>query len=109
MLNLVLLVNLKLKVAFVANQWNEKHCHGETRRMSWKCSAIRHIIQLASHHGGVGSIPAQVIWDLWWEKWHWCRFSQSSLVSLANSYSTNCYILINHHIDAIQCRYRRRR
>jgi hypothetical protein len=64
MLNLVLLVNLKLKVAFVENWWNEEHCHGETRRMSWKFSEIRHIIQPASHHGGVSSIPAQIIWDL---------------------------------------------
>jgi hypothetical protein len=29
----------------------------------------------ASHRGGPGSIPGQSMWDLWWTKWHWDRFS----------------------------------
>jgi hypothetical protein len=28
------------------------------------------------------------MWDLWWAKWHWDRFSPSTSVSLANSYFT---------------------
>jgi hypothetical protein len=28
----------------------------------------------ASHRGGPVSIPGQVMWDLWWTKWHWGRF-----------------------------------
>jgi hypothetical protein len=42
--------------------------------------------------------------DLWWTKWHWCRFSPSTSVSPANSHSTVCstftiiiiIIIINH-------------
>jgi hypothetical protein len=30
------------------------------------------------------------MWDLWWTKWHWGRFSPSTSVFLANSHSTNC-------------------
>jgi hypothetical protein len=28
----------------------------------------------ASHLGGPGTIPGQLMWDLWWTKWHWDRF-----------------------------------
>jgi hypothetical protein len=41
-----------------------------------------------------GSIPVQIIWDVWWTRWHWGEFSQSISVSLSNSHSTNCYSLI---------------
>jgi hypothetical protein len=34
------------------------------------------------------------MWDLWWTKWHWVRFSPSTLVSPANSYPTYCSTLI---------------
>jgi hypothetical protein len=34
-----------------------------------------------------GSIPGEVMWDLWWTKWHWDRFSLSTSVSPANSHS----------------------
>jgi hypothetical protein len=30
---------------------------------------------MALHHGGLGSFPDQVMWDLWWAKHHWGRFS----------------------------------
>jgi hypothetical protein len=36
------------------------------------------------------------MWDLWWKKWHWARFSPNTSVSPANSNSTNCPIFINH-------------
>jgi hypothetical protein len=44
-----------------------------------------------------GSIPALVMWDLWWTKWHWGRFSPTTLVSPANSHSTDCSTLIIYH------------
>jgi hypothetical protein len=30
----------------------------------------------ASHCGGPVSSPGQVIWNLWWTKWHWAGFLQ---------------------------------
>jgi hypothetical protein len=33
-------------------------------------------------------------WGLWWTKWHWGRFSQSTSVSPANHHSTNFSIII---------------
>jgi hypothetical protein len=44
----------------------------------------------ASHCGGPGSSPGQVMWDLWSTKWHWGRFPPSTSVSPANSHSTDC-------------------
>jgi hypothetical protein len=26
------------------------------------------------HHRGLGLIPGQSMWDLWWTKWYWDRF-----------------------------------
>jgi hypothetical protein len=49
---------------------------------------------MASHRGDPGSIPGQVMWDLWWTKWHWGKFSPSTSVSLANPHSTNCSIMV---------------
>jgi hypothetical protein len=34
------------------------------------------------------------MWDLWWTKWHWGRFSPSTSVSPANPHSTDCSIII---------------
>jgi hypothetical protein len=34
------------------------------------------------------------MWDLWWTKWHWGRFSPSTSVSPANPHFTNCSIII---------------
>jgi hypothetical protein len=59
-----------------------------------------------THGCGLDLIPGQVIWDLWWTKWHCGRFSLSTSVSLANSHLTNCSTFINHHIiDIIQSQY----
>jgi hypothetical protein len=43
-------------------------------------------------------VRAQVMWDLWWTKWHWGRFSPSISLSPANSLSTDCstFIIIYH-------------
>jgi hypothetical protein len=34
-----------------------------------------------------------VMWDLWWTKWHWDRFTPSTSVSPAKSHSTDCSTL----------------
>jgi hypothetical protein len=41
-----------------------------------------------------------VMWDLWWSKWHWCRFSPS--ISPTNSHSTDCSILTICHAGLVQ-------
>jgi hypothetical protein len=38
--------------------------------------------------------PGQIMWDLWWTKRHWGRFSPSTSVSPANHHSTNFCIII---------------
>jgi hypothetical protein len=54
-------------------------------------SDVRAIAQApASHRGGAGLIPSQVMWDLLWKMWHWRVFSHISSVSPASSYSINC-------------------
>jgi hypothetical protein len=52
----------------------------------------------ASHCGG----PGQVMWDLWWTKWHWGRFSPGTSVSPANSHSTDYSTIITYHLGLIQ-------
>jgi hypothetical protein len=37
-----------------------------------------------------GSSPGLDMWDLWWTRWRWGRFSPSISVSPANFHSTNC-------------------
>jgi hypothetical protein len=58
--------------------------------------------KLASHRSGPGSNPGQVMWDLWWTNWHWGRVFPSSLVSPANSHSTDCSTLIICHSGLVQ-------
>ena len=48
-----------------------------------------------------GSIPDQAMWDLWWIKWHWDRFSSPSTSGFSCQYHyTNALYLFNH-----RCRY----
>jgi hypothetical protein len=64
---------------------------------------LRRLAALSSHRGGLGSIPSQVIWDLWWTKWHWGGFSPSTSVSPPNLYSTNCStVTIIYHLGLVQ-------
>jgi hypothetical protein len=49
----------------------------------------------------LGSIPSQVMWDLWWKKWHWNKFSRSTSVSPAGSHSFSCSIFLSSGADAI--------
>jgi hypothetical protein len=49
------------------------------------------------------SISGQVMWDLWWTKWHWGRFSPSTSVSPANFHSTNCStVTLIYHLGLVQ-------
>jgi hypothetical protein len=41
-------------------------------------------------------VPSQVMWDLWWTKWYWGRFSPSASVSPANHHSAKYSMLIYH-------------
>jgi hypothetical protein len=36
--------------------------------------AMAQAVSRTSHRGGLGSIPGQSIWDLWFTKWRWDRF-----------------------------------
>jgi hypothetical protein len=43
------------------------------------------------------------MWDLWWKKWRWDRFSPSTSVSPANLHSTNSStIAITYHPGLVQ-------
>jgi hypothetical protein len=46
-----------------------------------------------SHLGDPGFSPGQFMWDLWWTRRHWGKFSPDTLVSLAN-YSTDCFTFV---------------
>jgi hypothetical protein len=41
-----------------------------------------------------GSNQGKVMWDLWWTKQHWGRFSPRTSIPLARNY-TDCSVLIN--------------
>jgi hypothetical protein len=51
----------------------------------------KHILlsQGISHRGGPGSKPGLGVWDLWWTKWRYGRFSPNTSVSPAYFYYTN--------------------
>jgi hypothetical protein len=43
------------------------------------------------------------MWDFWWTKWHWGRFSQSTSISPANLHSADfSTITIAHHPGLVQ-------
>jgi hypothetical protein len=47
--------------------------------------------------------PGSVMWDLWWTKWHWGRFSPSTSVSPTNLHSTNLpTVTITYHLGLVQ-------
>jgi hypothetical protein len=48
----------------------------------------------AISHGGSGSIPCQVMWDLWWTEWHWCEFARIIRFSLSIFTSPTAIYLI---------------
>jgi hypothetical protein len=58
------------------------------------------IPQLRQLVGDLASFPVLVRWDLWWEKWHWGRFSLSTSVSSASYSFTDwsIYIYIDHPV-----------
>jgi hypothetical protein len=56
-----------------------------------------------SHHCGPVLILGQIMWDLWWTKWHWNRFypTCSTSVSLANSHSSNWLIVMSSTVYSL--------
>jgi hypothetical protein len=64
----------------------------------------RAIAQAVSHRVPTvaARVRAQVIWDLWWTKWHWGKFSLCTSVSPANSHFTDCSTLIIYHPGLVQ-------
>jgi hypothetical protein len=42
------------------------------------------------------------MWDLWWKKWHWDRFSPSTSVSPGSSHSTDSATFIIYHPGLVQ-------
>jgi hypothetical protein len=69
-----------------------KRLKNSQRISDWPTARPCHT-SLASNSGDQGSSPGQVMWDLWWTKWHWGRFSRSTSVSSA-THSTDC---THHH------------
>jgi hypothetical protein len=55
---------------------------------------------LASHRGGPSSSVGQVMWGLWWTKWHWNSSAPSTSVSFDN-HSTDCSTLIILHLGLV--------
>jgi hypothetical protein len=64
--------------------------------------AVPYLRPLAFQRGGPGLSPDQVMWDLWWTKWHWDTVSPTTSVSPANSHSTDCSTLITYHPGLVQ-------
>jgi hypothetical protein len=62
--------------------------------MLWKPGLQGGVVAQAVSGWRPGFAPGQVMWDLWWTKWHWGRFSTSTSVSSASHYSTKFFILI---------------
>jgi hypothetical protein len=43
------------------------------------------------------------MWDMWWKKWRWAKFSPSTSVSPANHHSTNfSTTTITYHPGLVQ-------
>jgi hypothetical protein len=60
--------------------------------------AVPHL-RLASHRGGSGSIPGQVMWDLWWTKWHW-GLVFSEYFDFPCQFSFHRLLHIHHHLSS---------
>jgi hypothetical protein len=74
---------------------NQNNC---LKTKSWPCRSSGGQPP-ASHHGGPGSSPAQVVWDLWRTERHWGRFPPCTSVSPA----TNCSTIITiYHPGLVQ-------
>jgi hypothetical protein len=97
-----------------ANEYQRQHCvvPRTSSKFLTSCVAVQQLRRLvagfppwweggyspASHHGGPGSSPGQVMWDLWLTKWYWGRCSPSTSVFPDNSHSTDCstFVIIHH-------------
>jgi hypothetical protein len=57
------------------------------------------MISLLMYQGGLGSVPGQSVWDLWWAKWHWNRFL---LTYPSHYHSTNApYSYFIHQLSVL--------
>jgi hypothetical protein len=88
--------------------------NGSTRRKRAPLSLCPPQIphDLGSNPGHCGEEPATnqfshgtaSMWDLWWTKWHWGRFSPSTS-ALPATHSTECsthiIIIIHHHLGLV--------
>jgi hypothetical protein len=48
---------------------------------SWHLEGLSAPLQHCMVAQAVRRRPRSAMWDLWWTKWHWCRFSPSTSVS----------------------------
>jgi hypothetical protein len=56
----------------------------------------------AINYSGRGSIPDQVMWDLWWTKCNWGMLSASTPVILANNSTNYSTLIIIDHPELVQ-------
>jgi hypothetical protein len=75
-------------------------CGTYSNHCIWDLPLLRQLVT-SFHRRDPGSIRGQVMWDVWWKKWQWSRFSASTSVSPTNSHSTNCSMLI-YHLGLVQ-------
>jgi hypothetical protein len=57
---------------------------------------------LASHIGLQDLSKGQVMWDLWWTKWHWGRVHQDASVSSANHSTDSTTLIIIQNPGLVQ-------
>jgi hypothetical protein len=60
----------------------------------WPCHIVQAVSSWLLTAAARVSTLGQIIWDLWWTKWQWGRYSQSTSVSSASSHYTDCPTLI---------------
>jgi hypothetical protein len=70
-------------------QWNKSCCN-----LCYK--------SCASHRGGLRSIPAHFMRDLWWRVSRWGRICPSTSVSSVNSYFTKRSTSLSYHMSLVQ-------
>jgi hypothetical protein len=86
--------------------WTTQHHIAVSSTLDTQDVLMDHRRLVAGFHVAAVRVRPQAMYDMSWTKCHWGRFSPSTSVSPANSYSTNCTADINHPtIDVIQRRY----
>jgi hypothetical protein len=80
----------------------------------WGCHCyIQYCNYMFCHHGGPGSIPVDFMWDLWWTKSQFGRFSSSNSVcpggGIAPTYGLDGRVSIPGRINSFSSSQRRDR